>query len=128
MRRGLVVVGLLVAALPLQADERRSGFLDMSPATQAMQRDDSLNPGMLWVLQGAQAWSRPAAPGGASCASAASAAASAAGTGSAPSPAPAAMQARCVLSRSPMPPAVAGVSRWTSNGSTPAPRSTCGSS
>lgn len=68
MRRGLVVVGLLVAALPLQADERRSGFLDMSPATQAMQRDDSLNPGMLWVLQGAQAWSRPAAPGGASCA------------------------------------------------------------
>jgi sulfur-oxidizing protein SoxA len=68
MRRGLVVVGLLVAALPLQADERRSGFLDMSPATQAMQRDDSLNPGMLWVLQGAQAWSRPASPGGASCA------------------------------------------------------------
>jgi len=68
MRRGLVVVGLLVAALPLQADERRSGFVDMSPATQAMQRDDGLNPGMLWVLQGAQAWSRPAAPGGASCA------------------------------------------------------------
>jgi sulfur-oxidizing protein SoxA len=68
MRRGLVVAGLLVAALPLQADERRSGFLDMSPATQAIQRDDSLNPGMLWVLQGVQAWSRPAAPGGASCA------------------------------------------------------------
>jgi len=68
MRRGLVVVGLLVAVLPLQADERRSGFVDMSPATQAMQRDDGLNPGMLWVLQGAQAWARPAAPGGASCA------------------------------------------------------------
>jgi len=68
MRRGLVVAGLLVAALPLQADERRSGFLDMSPATQAMQRDDSLNPGMLWVLQGGQAWSRPAAAGGPGCA------------------------------------------------------------
>jgi sulfur-oxidizing protein SoxA len=68
MRRGLALLGLLVAALPLQADDRRSSFLDMSPATQAMQRDDSLNPGMLWVLQGAQAWSQPAATGGPSCA------------------------------------------------------------
>lgn len=62
------VAALLLVALAVQADERRSGFLDMSPATQAMQRDDSLNPGMLWVLQGEQAWSRPAVAGGPSCA------------------------------------------------------------
>lgn len=66
MRGG--VAALLLVALTSHADERRSGFLDMSPATQAMQRDDSLNPGMLWVLQGEQAWSRPAVAGGPSCA------------------------------------------------------------
>lgn len=33
---------------------RRSGFADMSPATQAMQRDDSANPAWLWVEEGRQ--------------------------------------------------------------------------
>ena len=33
-------------------DARRSGFDDMRPATQAMQRDDSQNPAMLWVAEG----------------------------------------------------------------------------
>jgi L-cysteine S-thiosulfotransferase len=33
---------------------RRSGYDFMSPATQALQRDDSLNPGMLWVQGGKQ--------------------------------------------------------------------------
>ncbi len=69
MKLGLT---LLVAAallpLRLQADGRRSGFEDMGSATQAMQRDDSLNPGMLWVLQGEQAWSRPVGAAGGSCA------------------------------------------------------------
>lgn len=36
------------------ADERRSGFADMSPATQAMQRDDAANPAWLWVEEGRQ--------------------------------------------------------------------------
>jgi sulfur-oxidizing protein SoxA len=36
------------------ADTRRSGFADMSPATQAMQRDDAANPAMLWVEDGRQ--------------------------------------------------------------------------
>jgi len=36
------------------ADPRRSGFADMSPATQAMQRDDAANPAWLWVEQGRQ--------------------------------------------------------------------------
>lgn len=39
----------LVAAAP---EPRRSGYLDMSPATQAMQRDDAANPAWLWVEQG----------------------------------------------------------------------------
>jgi sulfur-oxidizing protein SoxA len=33
---------------------RRSGFDYMTPATQALQRDDSANPGMLWVQGGQQ--------------------------------------------------------------------------
>lgn len=49
------------------AAERRSGLLDMSPTTQALQRDDTLNPAMLWVVEGAARWAEPA-PGG-SCAS-----------------------------------------------------------
>ena len=38
---------------------RRSGAEFMSPALQAMQRDESLNPGMLWVKQGADLWQAP---------------------------------------------------------------------
>lgn len=38
---------MLALAAPL-----RSGLEDMSPALQALQRDDSQNPGMLWVRQG----------------------------------------------------------------------------
>lgn len=42
----------------------RSGFGFMGPALQAMQRDDTLNPAMLWVQEGRAAWRAPA-PGGA---------------------------------------------------------------
>lgn len=65
------LIGLSVAAQPLQRppDGRRSGFDFMSPATQAMQRDDALNPGMLWVLEGEAAWSQPVGAGQRSCAS-----------------------------------------------------------
>lgn len=38
------------------AGPRRSGFEDMQPATQAMQRDDGQNPAMLWVLKGERYW------------------------------------------------------------------------
>jgi sulfur-oxidizing protein SoxA len=51
------------------ADGRRSGFEFMGASTQAMQRDDSLNPGMLWVLEGEQLWNRPLGAEGRSCAS-----------------------------------------------------------
>ena len=36
------------------AAPRRSGFDDMSPSTQALQRDDTQNPAMLWVQDGEQ--------------------------------------------------------------------------
>ncbi len=40
-------------------DPRRSGFEFMAPSTQAMQKDDALNPGMLWVKDGEALWQRP---------------------------------------------------------------------
>jgi L-cysteine S-thiosulfotransferase len=51
-----------------QADPRRSGFEDMSPQTQAMQRDDALNPAMLWVRDGAALWERAPGASAKSCA------------------------------------------------------------
>jgi sulfur-oxidizing protein SoxA len=44
-------------------DTRRSGFDEMSPGTQAMQSDDTMNPAMLWVQDGEQLWQRAAATG-----------------------------------------------------------------
>jgi len=45
---------VLVMSLPgaSLAEALRSGLQDMSPALQSMQKDDSQNPGMLWVQQG----------------------------------------------------------------------------
>jgi sulfur-oxidizing protein SoxA len=57
----LAAAVLLGCALPA-ADRRRSGFEDMGAATQAMQRDDFANPGMLWVKDGEQLWTRAAPP------------------------------------------------------------------
>jgi sulfur-oxidizing protein SoxA len=45
-------------AAEVARDARRSGFEAMSPATQAMQRDDARNPGMLWVSDGEALWKR----------------------------------------------------------------------
>lgn len=39
-------------------DSRRSSLLEMSPATQALQQDDGLNPGMLWLKGGEQDFAR----------------------------------------------------------------------
>ncbi|NKE47243.1 sulfur oxidation c-type cytochrome SoxA [Roseomonas frigidaquae] len=60
---------LALLALPALAQERRSGFEDMAPQTQAMQRDDTSNPGMLWALEGEDLFRQPAGPAGQSCAS-----------------------------------------------------------
>ena len=50
-------------------ETRRSGFEFMGASTQAMQKDDSLNPGMLWVKDGEALWLRPAGQSGKACAS-----------------------------------------------------------
>jgi len=64
----LLALGGLAAATQPLPDGRRSGFEFMGDSTQAMQRDDALNPGMLWVLEGESAWSQPVGAEGRSCA------------------------------------------------------------
>ncbi|WP_088286995.1 sulfur oxidation c-type cytochrome SoxA [Ideonella sp. A 288] len=54
---------LAVAAAHAADDARRPGSAFMSPALQAMQADDSLNPAQLWVKEGEALWSRPPANG-----------------------------------------------------------------
>jgi sulfur-oxidizing protein SoxA len=48
--------------------ERRSGFDQMAPETRAMQTDDTANPGMLWVQDGADLFARTPSPGTRPCA------------------------------------------------------------
>ncbi|MFO1327764.1 MAG: sulfur oxidation c-type cytochrome SoxA [Rubrivivax sp.] len=66
MRRALLLALALVGTLA-GADDRRSGLDFMTPATQALQRDDGLNPAMLWVRGGEAAWSAPAGAAQRSC-------------------------------------------------------------
>ena len=63
-----IALALLACCSMAIAEERRSGLLDMSPETQAMQRDDSMNPGMLWVLEGEALWQHKPTPAAPSCA------------------------------------------------------------
>lgn len=48
--------------------ERRSGYEFMSRETRAMQDDDTANPAMLWVLEGAALWARKTGAAGRACA------------------------------------------------------------
>jgi sulfur-oxidizing protein SoxA len=50
-------------------DARKSVYEFMLPATQVLQRDDSQNPAMLWVKDGAARWSQIEGANGKSCAS-----------------------------------------------------------
>jgi sulfur-oxidizing protein SoxA len=72
MSRSLLPILLLLSGLSLAADippaERRSGFDFMSPATQAMQKDDTLNPAMLWVAEGEAQWNEAPETAAKSCA------------------------------------------------------------
>ena len=63
-----IAVALLACCSVAVAEERRSGLLDMRPEAQAMQRDDSMNPGMLWVLDGEALWQRKPSTGAQACA------------------------------------------------------------
>ena len=47
--------------------EKRSGYHFQSRETQAMQDDDLANPGYLWVMQGAELWSKADGQVGKSC-------------------------------------------------------------
>jgi sulfur-oxidizing protein SoxA len=51
----MVAVSTVIAAAQTR-DPRRSGFEDMSRESQAMQRDDTANPGMFAVLEGEELW------------------------------------------------------------------------
>ena len=61
--------GLLQQLAHAQPDPRRSGYDFMTPQLQAMQRDDALNPAMLWVQEGAAIWDQPAGTSKRACAS-----------------------------------------------------------
>jgi L-cysteine S-thiosulfotransferase len=65
---GVMLAAGMVAAADIPPAERRSGFDFMSPQTQAMQKDDTANPGMLWVLDGERSWRQPEGSAGAACA------------------------------------------------------------
>lgn len=70
----MVMTALLLASLgsanaEIPAKDRRSGFDFMSAQTQAMQADDSSNPGMFGVLEGERLWREPQGNGRKSCAS-----------------------------------------------------------
>jgi sulfur-oxidizing protein SoxA len=55
-------------ALAAAAAEKRSGYDDLGPQTRAMQDDDAVNPGFLWVQQGRALWQEPAGAAQKSCA------------------------------------------------------------
>jgi sulfur-oxidizing protein SoxA len=57
-----------LSAAEIPPAERRSGFSFMTPDTQAIQNDDTANPGMLWVLDGEALWKSTAGATAKSCA------------------------------------------------------------
>jgi sulfur-oxidizing protein SoxA len=63
------LMGAAGAQTPPQKDTRRSGFEGMGASTQAMQKDDALNPAMLWVKDGEALWKQAAGAGSKACAS-----------------------------------------------------------
>jgi sulfur-oxidizing protein SoxA len=52
----LLLAATAAAATEIPLSERRSGYSFMTPDTQAIQNDDTANPGMLWVLDGEALW------------------------------------------------------------------------
>ena len=72
----IAIAALLVAAAiasslcaaEIPQGERRSGYSFMAPDSQAIQNDDTANPGMLWVLDGEVLWNNRAGAAGKACA------------------------------------------------------------
>jgi sulfur-oxidizing protein SoxA len=65
---GLAALAIASRAADIATAERRSGSEFMGRETRAMQDDDTANPGMLWVLDGAAAWGRREGAAGKACA------------------------------------------------------------
>jgi sulfur-oxidizing protein SoxA len=65
----LASVATHAGAAEIPPDQRRSGFDFMTPQTQVMQRDDTLNPGLLWIESGRVLWQQPVGENGVSCVS-----------------------------------------------------------
>lgn len=63
------LAGLASAQTAPPKDTRRSGYDFMGASTQTMQKDDILNPGMLWVKEGEVLWNQPAGASGKACVS-----------------------------------------------------------
>lgn len=57
----------LASAGEIPRDQRRSGYEQMSPATRALQDDETGNPGLLWLLDGEALWSAKPEPTSRSC-------------------------------------------------------------
>lgn len=72
MRIAAILLAIVMTAQARGAEippsERRSGSTFMSSETQAMQRDDTSNPGMLGVLDGNALWSRKTGAADRACA------------------------------------------------------------
>lgn len=63
-----VLFAVVAVAAEIPREQRRSGSSFMAPDTQAMQSDDTANPGMLWVLDGEAAWKKKVGNADKSCA------------------------------------------------------------
>ena len=69
MRRiAAAAVVVTLASLGFAERARKSGFDFMQPATQALQKDDTQNPAMLWVKDGQAGWVQPDGAAKKSCA------------------------------------------------------------
>jgi L-cysteine S-thiosulfotransferase len=67
----LIGAGITVPSLfanEIRQGERRSGYDFMTRDTQAIQNDDTANPGMLWVLDGEALWKSKTGAAGNACA------------------------------------------------------------
>ena len=65
---GALVIAATAFAGEIPRDERRPGYDFMGRETRAMQDDDTANPGMLWVLEGAALWNRKTGGAARACA------------------------------------------------------------
>jgi sulfur-oxidizing protein SoxA len=64
----IMVTAASLSATEIPVAERRSGFSFMTPETQAIQNDDTSNPGMLWAKEGEALWNANAGAVEKSCA------------------------------------------------------------